>query len=56
MSKTAIHIEDIGKRYQLGAVVDLTRTFREALMTLPGALGRRVARLIPARLARRTDQ
>lgn len=43
--------EGLGKRYQLGRTVDLNRTFRETLMTLPGYLGRR-ARSAMARRSR----
>jgi lipopolysaccharide transport system ATP-binding protein len=35
MSNIAIHTENLGKRYQLGATVDFSRTFREALIGLP---------------------
>lgn len=35
MGNIAIRIENIGKRYQLGNVIDLSRTFRETLIDLP---------------------
>jgi lipopolysaccharide transport system ATP-binding protein len=35
MSNIAIHTENLGKRYQLGATVDFSRTFREAILGLP---------------------
>ncbi len=35
MSNIAIHTENLGKRYQLGATVDFSRTFREVLLGLP---------------------
>ncbi len=35
----AIRIEGLGKRYQLGSTVDLSRTFRETLMSLPRFFG-----------------
>lgn len=35
MSSLAIKTVDLGKRYKLGATVDLSRTFREALLDLP---------------------
>ena len=35
MGNIAIRIENIGKRYQLGNIIDLTRTFRETLIDLP---------------------
>jgi lipopolysaccharide transport system ATP-binding protein len=40
----AIKIRGLGKRYQLGQTVDLRRTFRETLMSLPGFMGRRLRR------------
>jgi len=36
----AIRAEGLGKHYTLGSSVDLSRSFREALMELPRALGR----------------
>ncbi|MFH1049576.1 MAG: polysaccharide ABC transporter ATP-binding protein [bacterium] len=35
MKSVAIHTENLGKRYQLGATVDFSRTFREVLLGLP---------------------
>ena len=35
MGNIAIHTENLGKRYKLGATVDLSRTFREALIEFP---------------------
>jgi lipopolysaccharide transport system ATP-binding protein len=35
MGNIAIHTENLGKRYRLGATVDLTRTFREAIIEFP---------------------
>ncbi|HNY25790.1 MAG TPA: ABC transporter ATP-binding protein [Candidatus Sumerlaeota bacterium] len=35
----AIHIEGLGKQYQLGEGLDLSRTFRETVMDLPRILG-----------------
>lgn len=40
----AIRIRGLGKRYRLGQTVDLRRTFRETLMSLPGFLGRGLRR------------
>jgi lipopolysaccharide transport system ATP-binding protein len=40
----AIKIEGLGKRYRLGETVDLQRTFRETLMTVPRHFGRKAAR------------
>jgi len=40
MSNIAIHTENLGKRYQLGATVDFSRTFREALLGLPNHIYR----------------
>ncbi|MDX9755280.1 MAG: ABC transporter ATP-binding protein [bacterium] len=34
-NELAIRIEGLGKRYQLGQVIDLSRTFRETLIDLP---------------------
>lgn len=48
----AIVVEDLGKRYQLGQTVDLQRTFRETLMTLPRFFGGKAQRAA-GRLARR---
>lgn len=38
----AIRIEGLGKRYRLGQSVNLTRTFRETLVSLPRHLGQRL--------------
>ncbi len=38
-NEIAIQIENIGKRYQLGNVVDLSRTLRELIMDLPRQIG-----------------
>ena len=40
----AIRIEGLGKCYQLGQTVDLTRTFRETLQTLPQFFARKAVR------------
>ncbi len=40
-SATAIAIEGLGKRYRLGQTIDLKRTFRETIGTLPRHLARR---------------
>ncbi len=40
----AISIEGLGKRYQLGQTIDLTRTFRETLQTLPRFFARKATR------------
>lgn len=39
--KIAIRVEGLGKRYRLGQRLDLTRTFRETLITLPRFFGRK---------------
>ncbi|HUT23510.1 MAG TPA: ABC transporter ATP-binding protein [Sumerlaeia bacterium] len=39
-----IRVEGLGKRYRLGQTLDLRRTFRETLMTLPRFLGQKTAR------------
>ena len=39
----AINVEGLGKRYNLGETVDLQRTFREALTTLPRLFGQKAA-------------
>lgn len=41
--------QGLGKRYRLGMTVDLNRTFRETLMTLPGYVGRRARTAIEQR-------
>jgi lipopolysaccharide transport system ATP-binding protein len=48
-----IRVEGLGKRYRLGQTLDLRRTFRETLATLPRFLGRKTARAA-RRLAERT--
>jgi len=55
----AIRTEKLGKRYDLGQQLDLTRSFRETLSSLPRALGRRLGlppRWRAARGATRTDR
>jgi len=44
-----IRTEALGKRYQLGQTVDLNRTFRETIMSLPGYLGRRARKAVEQR-------
>ncbi|MEN6627376.1 MAG: ABC transporter ATP-binding protein [Candidatus Sumerlaeia bacterium] len=53
MSRDAIiEIEGLGKRYRLGESVDMTRNFRETLMSLPGYFKRKAAeKLARARAA-----
>ena len=54
-----IGVDRLGKRYNLGATVDFTRTFRETVMTLPrhfGRLGQRAARRATAGLRRQGIQ
>lgn len=45
---TVIHIEQLSKQYRLGQSVDLTRTFREAIMRLPRLLSRKTGMETPA--------
>ncbi len=52
-NSTAIHIDQLGKRYRLGQTVDLTRTFREAIVGLPRLLGQK-AKTTAQQLARCT--
>ncbi|MCX7049698.1 MAG: ABC transporter ATP-binding protein [Candidatus Sumerlaeota bacterium] len=39
----AIHVEGLGKLYQIGGSIDLTLTFREALYSLPRAIAQKTA-------------
>ncbi|MBN1866966.1 ABC transporter ATP-binding protein [Candidatus Sumerlaeota bacterium] len=51
MSDVVIQIQGLGKRYRLGQTVDLSRTFRETLATLPrffGQKARQAARTLAA--------
>lgn len=48
----ALRVDGLGKHYRLGATVDLTRSFRETVMTLPRFFGQK-ARGAVARLAQR---
>ena len=42
----SIHIEGLGKRYQLGQTVDLSRTFREVIMAMPALFGKKTKRAV----------
>ncbi len=44
MTEPIIEIEGLGKRYALGESIDLTRNFRETLMSLPGHFKRKALR------------
>ncbi len=46
MTRPAIHIDSLGKRYLLGETVDLNRDFRETLASLPHLLSSRLRRLL----------
>ena len=48
----AIHIEGLGKRYQLGQTVDLKKTFRETLVDAPRIIGSRAIRTVQRMLPR----
>ncbi|MBN1477969.1 ABC transporter ATP-binding protein, partial [Candidatus Sumerlaeota bacterium] len=49
----AIRVEGLGKRYRYGQTLQLTRTFRETLMSLPAHLARKARRAFPHPTAQR---
>lgn len=51
-SDTIISVENLGKRYQLGNVVDMQSTFREMLIGMPMRAGRSVKGLFSRSIAR----
>lgn len=51
----AIRIEGLGKRYQLGHVVDLSRTFRETLIEFPRSAWRKMRHSSPQLTMRNAD-
>jgi lipopolysaccharide transport system ATP-binding protein len=48
----AIRVEGLGKRYRYGQTLQLTRTFRETLMSLPAHLARKARRALPHRASK----
>ena len=42
----SIYVEGLGKRYQLGQTLDLSRTFREVIMAMPALFGRKAKRAV----------